>query len=75
MGYSSFVVRFWVDESGKVRNGLIEHVGTQENTYFTTFDKMLAFMTDHLSISSSGTGESLDRNRLCREYIDESNLE
>ena len=47
--YSSFVLRIWVDDSGEMTRGQIQHVNTQESIYFVNSDKMLAFIRNHLN--------------------------
>ena len=51
--YSSFVVRIWVEEQKMLGNGYVQHVGTQESTYFTSLDKMTEFIMNHLSSSQN----------------------
>jgi len=46
--YTSFVVKIWVDDDGRMKRGCIQHVGTQESMYFLTMDRMHAFMMQHL---------------------------
>jgi len=46
--YTSFVVKIWVDDDGRMKRGYIQHVGTQESMYFPTMDRMHAFMMQHL---------------------------
>ena len=57
MAYSSFVVRLWIDDSGEMNSGFIEHVATRESTYFVAFDQMLSFMTAHYSLPTDPTTE------------------
>ena len=57
--YTSFVVKIWVDDDGRMKRGFIQHVGTQDSAYFVTLDKMLAFMMDHLHGPTSGFGGDL----------------
>jgi len=47
--YSSFVVKVWVGDDQKMLRGYIQHVGTQDGLHFLSVDKMLSFMTGHLS--------------------------
>jgi len=44
--YNTFVVKIWRDE-GIVR-GHIQHVSTQEQTYFLSLEDMTNFMLSHL---------------------------
>jgi len=46
--YSSFVVKIWVGEDGRMVRGYVQHVGTQEVAHFADTSKMLAFMEAHL---------------------------
>jgi hypothetical protein len=47
--YNSFVVRIWSEEAEGTTRGHIQHVGTQEEMYFHSLDKMVSFMVSHLS--------------------------
>ena len=51
--YGTFVVKIWVDPNRRLQRGHIQHVATQEGTYFLRWEKMLAFMTDHLDSPSN----------------------
>jgi len=62
--YSSFVVRIWVDEQEKLSNGYVQHVGTQESTYFTSLDKMEEFIKSHLSVSQNHLANPEDDNEI-----------
>jgi len=44
--YNTFVVKIWCDE-GKMR-GHIQHVSTQEHTYFLSLANMTSFIASHL---------------------------
>lgn len=57
MAYSSFIVRLWVDDSGEMRSGLIEHVATQQSSYFAAFDEMLKFMTARSGLPTDPSAE------------------
>ena len=56
--YSSFVVKVWLNENGKMIWGQIQHVGTQESVHFLNTDKMLSFFEDHLIPPANGFNES-----------------
>jgi len=52
--YSSFVVRFWVDDSGKVIKGQLEHTSSGKAVHFTPadfakMDEICRFAREHLS--------------------------
>jgi len=44
--YNTFVIKIWRDE-GIIR-GHIQHVSTQEQTYFLNFESMTDFIVSHL---------------------------
>jgi hypothetical protein len=46
--YNSFVVKIWTNEATAKFRGHIQHVGSQEATYFITTEKMVAFIMSHL---------------------------
>ena len=46
--YNSFLVRIWKDEDEYMIRGYVQHVGSRESTYFSDWDKMVAFITNHL---------------------------
>ena len=46
--YNSFVVKIWTNEATAKFRGHIQHVGSQESTYFVTTEKMVKFIMDHL---------------------------
>ena len=46
--YSSFIVRIWVGEDGRMVRGYVQHVATQEAAHFVDISKMLAFIEAHL---------------------------
>jgi hypothetical protein len=47
--YNSFLLRIWTEERNDEVRGSIQHVGTQESIYFTSWDKMVDFINNHLS--------------------------
>jgi hypothetical protein len=49
--YSTFVVRLWCDEHGKLLRGQIEHTISHEHSYFDKFEDMNKFMTKYLGYS------------------------
>lgn len=52
--YSSFVLRLWVDDCERVTRGYIQHVDSQEGTYFVSVDRMMGFMMAHLQRPACG---------------------
>ncbi len=46
--YNSFLLRVWTDQHGDEIKGSVQHVGTQEIIYFTSWDKMVDFIVNHL---------------------------
>ena len=46
--YSTFVVKVWCDETEGVMRGYIQHVSTQEHTYFLSLENMTDFIVSHL---------------------------
>jgi hypothetical protein len=46
--YNSFLLRVWTEESSSEVRGSVQHVGTQESIYFTSWDKMVDFILNHL---------------------------
>ena len=47
--YNTFVVKIWCDESREMTRGHIQHVSTQELTYFLNLERMTDFIISHLS--------------------------
>jgi len=47
--YSSFVVKIWADDDGKMGRGYVQHVSTEESIHFLTLDQMVAFVKNHLN--------------------------
>jgi hypothetical protein len=58
--YSSFVVKIWVDDDGRMRRGYVQHVGTQDGAHFLTLDKMHSFMMNHLLEAPSSPGVRIE---------------
>ena len=46
--YNTFVVKIWCDEVQGVSRGRIQHVSSQEHTYFLSLQDMANFMASHL---------------------------
>ncbi|OGO00137.1 MAG: hypothetical protein A2Y58_06145 [Chloroflexi bacterium RBG_13_51_52] len=46
--YNSFVVKIWTNEATAKFRGHIQHVGSQDATYFITMEKMVEFIKSHL---------------------------
>jgi hypothetical protein len=46
--YNSFLIRIWAGQEDSIR-GYVQHVGTQEGIYFTDWEKMTGFISNHLS--------------------------
>jgi hypothetical protein len=57
--YNTFVVKIWCDDSRKMARGYIQHVSTQELSYFLDFESMNDFMVNHLGspLSNAGAGD------------------
>jgi membrane carboxypeptidase/penicillin-binding protein len=51
--YGTFVVKIWMGHNQRMRRGYVQHVATQEGVYFLRWEKMLAFMSDHLDSPSN----------------------
>ena len=47
--YNTFVVKIWRDEAEGTMRGHIQHVTTQEYTYFLSLENMTNFIVSHLS--------------------------
>jgi hypothetical protein len=47
-GYTSFVVRVWVDTKNGVLRGFVQHVSTGESVRFVNLDKLVQFITARL---------------------------
>ena len=46
--YNTFVVKIWRDEAEGTMRGHIQHVSTQEHTYFLSLEDMTGFIRNHL---------------------------
>ena len=51
--YNTFVVKIWCDEVETTIRGHIQHVSTQEYTYFLGLEDMTNFIVSHLSPPSN----------------------
>ena len=50
MGYhNSFLVRVWTEDGENLLRGYIQHVGTEEDIYFLTWEKMVDFILTHIN--------------------------
>jgi hypothetical protein len=47
--YNTFVVKIWHGEAGGTIRGHIQHVSTQEQTYFLCLENMTTFIVNHLT--------------------------
>ena len=47
--YNSFVVKIWTENGRNLTRGYIQHVGTQESVCFADWEKVLDFISKHLS--------------------------
>lgn len=47
--YNSFLVRVWTEDGEDLLRGYIQHVGTEEDTYFLTWEKMVDFILAHIN--------------------------
>ena len=54
--YNTFVVKIWCDDGGEMVRGHIQHVSTQEHTYFLSLENMADFMVSHLSPPPKDSG-------------------
>ena len=45
--YNSFLVKLWTEDEENLLRGYIQHVGTEEDIYFLTWEKMVDFILDH----------------------------
>ena len=52
--YNSFVVKIWTENGQNLTRGYVQHVGTQEGTYFADWEKMASFIRDHLNWHING---------------------
>lgn len=69
--YSSFVVKIWVAEDGRMSRGRIQHVGTRETTHFVNVDKMMDFVMNHLNPSQNYRVEPADEIDLSMVTLDQ----
>jgi hypothetical protein len=46
--YNSFLVRIWTDNEDSEIRGFIQHVGARESIYFTSWEKLVEFVSSHL---------------------------
>ncbi len=47
--YNTFVVKIWCDEAERMMRGHVQHVSTQEHTYFLNLEHMTSFVISHLA--------------------------
>ena len=47
--YNSFLVRVWTEDEENLLRGYIQHVGTEEDIYFLTWEKMVDFILAHIN--------------------------
>jgi hypothetical protein len=47
--YTSFIIRIWIDDTEGFVRGQIQHVNSQETSYFNNQKKMNEFILSHLS--------------------------
>ena len=47
--YNTFVVKIWCDDQEEMIRGHIQHVSSQEHTYFRDIEQMTDFMSSRLS--------------------------
>jgi hypothetical protein len=62
--YNTFVVRIWCDDEGELTRGYIQHVSTDEHTYFLDIQDVNAFILDHLGPPSNSITEEERRGGL-----------
>ena len=53
--YNTFVVKIWCDEDEGIMRGHIQHVSTQEQTYFLNLESVIDFIAGHLSSPPNGS--------------------
>ena len=51
--YNSFVIRVWCNDDRELMRGYIQHVSTEEHTYFLHLGKITDFITGHLEPPAS----------------------
>ncbi len=69
--YTTFVVRIWCQGTGELNKGYVQHVGTQEQRYFSGIDDLMGFIQSHLSPPSDDIGMG---NKVFGEHISPENL-
>lgn len=47
--YNSFVIKVWTEDRENLIRGHIQHVGTEEDTYFLKWEKMVDFLLAHVN--------------------------
>ncbi len=47
--YNSFLVKVWTEDGEKLLRGYIQHVGTEEDMHFLTWEKMVDFILTHIN--------------------------
>lgn len=63
--YNTFVVKIWCDDHGEMVRGHVQHVSSQEHTYFPSLENMTDFVVSHLgSAPSNLTAQNKRRSRL-----------
>jgi hypothetical protein len=55
--YTSFVLRLWVGDDGKITRGYVQQTGTEEIAHFVDMSKMLEFVESHLQRPQDGLPE------------------
>ena len=71
--YNSFVVKIWTNEATAKFRGHIQHVGSQESTYFITTEKMVEFIMDHLSPYTGFSDQGNEEHYHTTQKNDENN--
>ena len=51
--YNTFVVKIWCDDHGEMVRGHVQHVSSQEHTYFSSLENMTGFVVSHLGSAPS----------------------
>jgi hypothetical protein len=73
--YNSFLVNIWISENQKIIRGRVIHIGTQEMVYFLGFDKLEAFIMNHLAPPPNHQPkheEEADAQVSCTEWGDDA---
>ena len=69
--YNSFLLRVWTGEHNDEVRGSVQHVGTQESIYFTSWGKMVDFVNNHLNWGINPEGhESEDLISIDSEVVE-----